>query len=287
MARVLDWIMNFKSFLECYPSWVKALVALWLILTPGILLAFLLANGCPPEAVAVGSTVDSPPPQVLRDGPRLTVVFTNIEVNGVSAQGEWQRIDLPVQDKKGKEMTVSIGVLSDPYRWVLNSTSDIQIGGEKDLPVEEVLAGLPEGETRPIIAVGTASHENAIDHPQIEEARAGERADRLVSICREKYPDADIYSINLGYFLPEASNSAATSSSERRVILLVIQSWEEGANFSEGVFAALEKASRDQRFVFDASKYSRFTPDAFKLTERSPWLRTPKSVGATTRAKES
>ena len=165
-------------------------------------------------------------------------------------------------------MTVSIGVLSDPFRWQLKSAEFVEIGVDTWLSADKVLASLPEGETRPIIAVGTASHENAREHPQVETARAEVRADKLVSICENKYPTADLYSINLGYFRPSASIGTALSSSERRLILLVIEEWEESADFGAGVFEALKQASIDQRFSFDARNYSNFMEGRFRLTER-------------------
>lgn len=266
MAKILEWFSSASSFLDCYPAWVKALLALWLLLTTGLLLALLLGRNCPPPPLPEQEQPPSSPE--IHGGPTTSRVFGPIIVIGVSCQGEWQRAVVPVQDKQGKRMTVAIGVLSDPFRWVLNSTERVEIGPTASLPVEDVLASLPEGETRPIIAVGTASHENAKEWPQVETARADVRADRLVSICQKKYQEADIYSVSLGYFRASGNSEDIVSSSERRLILLVIESWEKGADFGAGVFEALKQASMDRRFSFDARNYSNFNEGHFRLVER-------------------
>jgi hypothetical protein len=171
------------------------------------------------------------------------------------------------KDKNGKDLKVAVGVLWDPYRWVLNSTERVGISKSNSTPIAEILRGLPQGETRPIIAVGTASHENADDRPEVEEARAEVRADTLVDLCQRQYPNADIYSLNLGFFRKKGADSDS-SATERRVILLVIESWEAGADLTSGVRDALIKAAAEQRFSFDASNYSNFPPERFRVVER-------------------
>ena len=275
MSKLLEMLSGLSTFLASYPTWVKILLSLWSIFTAVIFLALIFAR--PSSIVMAGERVE-PPGKPLKpdsDGeappkpaptPAPTIIFSPTIIVDLHPPVKWKQVDVPAQDKDGKRLTVSVGVLWDPYRWALNSAEQIGIGEGETIPIEAVIKGLPRGETRPIIAVGIASHENADDQPDVEVARAEVRADRLVHLCSTHYPNANIHSLNLGFY--QGRREFGGSSTERRVILLVVTSHDPGADLSSGVKDALLKASVDARFSFDARKYSNFAKDTFTVKER-------------------
>ncbi len=129
-----------------------------------------------------------------------------------------------------------------------------------------MIEGLDANESRPIIAVGTASRENAKEHLDLEEIRSKARMETLVNICENhfKVNSPRIYGLNLGAFNPDKAPSQF-SASERRVILLVIIKGADSADLNSGIKNALVKAGQDQSFVFDARNYSIFNSDRFEV----------------------
>jgi len=183
---------------------------------------------------------------------------------------DWVTETVKSVDRFGKEIVVEIGVLWDPYRWVRGSTKYVSIDdfGENRSSVEDVIRNFQNDEKRPIIVVGTASHENEEENPEREISRAQERADALVAVCGEHFINRPhIYSLNLGAFRTERRFSVF-SASERRVILLVIKKGEDSLDLTSGVKNALIKAKAEQGFIFDARDYSLFDTDRFKVVPR-------------------
>ncbi|MBP6824587.1 MAG: hypothetical protein KA368_23785, partial [Acidobacteria bacterium] len=182
----------------------------------------------------------------------------------------WKAYRVKAQDNKGIGIEVVIGVLWDPYRWTLGSISQVSVD-EKDsirYEVGELLMMLDPNESRPVIAVGTASRENAKEHLSLEEARAEARMKTLTNVCIDhfKVKNPHIYGLNLGAFNPDKS-PAQFSASERRVILLVITKGEDRADLTSGIKNALIKAGEDNSFVFDARDYSIFNSDRFEVVK--------------------
>ncbi len=182
----------------------------------------------------------------------------------------WVTETVKSTDRFGKEIEVEIGILWDPYRWVKGSTEDVSIDDAEKVKfsIGDVIRNFQNSENRPIIAVGTASHENAVENPEQETNRAQARADRLVTLCGEHFINLPhIYSLNLGAFKTDRSYSVF-SASERRVILLVIKKGEDSLDLTSGVKNALIKAKVEQGFIFDARDYSLFDTTRFQVVQR-------------------
>jgi hypothetical protein len=242
-----------------------------------ICLVALLAMGrdpCAGKALIAGVAANSPEDKMIIGDPKSpTVIFSStISING--ARIEWMHDIVLAKDKDDNEIAievgtlrkVEIGMLWKPYKWVIGSTSRVGIDEKEQLNIEAAISSSPTAETRPIIAVGMASSENSVNDPGREEARAGDRADRLVSLCQKRYPEADIHSLNLGFFRGNGSTSISRAS-ERRVVLMVVTGWEEGADLSSGVRNALLLMAEDKRFSFDARNYSNFAAEKFSLQQ--------------------
>jgi hypothetical protein len=173
-------------------------------------------------------------------------------------------------DRFGKEMVVEIGVLWDPYRWVKGSTEQVSIDDSEKVKfsVGDVIRNFQNTEKRPIIVVGTASHENSVENPELEIGRSQKRADTLVNLCGEHFINhPHLYSLNLGAFRTDRKYSVF-SASERRVILLVIKKGEDSLDLTSGVKNALIRAKVEQGFIFDARDYSLFETDRFQVMPR-------------------
>jgi hypothetical protein len=271
VGKVLELISGVSDFVAPYPSWVKVLLALWGVLSLSIVFALVFTR---PSAIGIGEQRIEPPKpakpeRVPPPKPEPPMIFVTTIIKESTVPVRWQLVDIPdAEDKFGKKLAVSIGVLWDPYRWVFGSGEFVGIGEHDHLPIDKVIEGLPGGETRPIIAVGTASHENSKDRPEVEAARALIRADKLVALCQKKYPAAPIWSLSLGYF--RGKGSASSSATERRVILLVVTDHEPGADFPSGIRDALLKAAVEKNFSFDARDYSNFSEKQFQVARRSP-----------------
>lgn len=209
-----------------------------------------------------------------------TSIFAPVLVMADGARAEWGSCVVAAEDKNDKKIEVALGFLRGvragmpwtPLEWALGSTTHVGIDGSASLRIEDVIASSPEAETRPIIVVGTASHENAASHPGQEEARAGSRADKLESLCMQRHADADLYNLNLGFFREARSNVCAptSSGSERRVVLMVVTQQEEGIDLTSGTRNALLKAAEEAECNFDARSYSNFDESRYRLGKSCP-----------------
>lgn len=240
------------------------------ILGGGLACSVVIVNrGCNDHSVhnpPVG-TADTPSFQPIEEGGPVDIFPPTAIPAGNADSFEWKQGNVIVQDENGKAFGIQVGVLWDPYRWVLGSSSKVGIDDAESLLIEQVIQRSPTGGNRPIIVVGTASHENSDDDPEKERERAGARADRLNALCQSHYPDADIYSLNLGFYRA-SSASSSSSATERRVILLVVTCADEGADFNSGVRNALIEASELDDFSFDVRDYSNFDQTKFRVHER-------------------
>jgi hypothetical protein len=223
-------------------------------------------------------------PWTLGDTPRAsesrTPVFAPAVVLDDGTRVEWSSCVIAAADKNNRKIEVALGFLQgarggapwDPFDWALGSATHVAIEGGRPISIEEAVTSAPEGETRPIIVVGTASHENAARDPRHEDARAEERAGRLANLVPQRYPGADLYSLNLGYFQQGGSEkemcAPASSASERRVVWMVLTQQEQGADLTSGVRNALLEAAEVPACGFDARSYSNFEVSRFRLSKR-------------------
>jgi hypothetical protein len=127
----------------------------------------------------------------------------------------WVTETVKSTDRFGKEIEVVVGVLWDPYRWVKGSAEQVSIDDAEKarFSVGDVIKNFQNTEKRPIIVVGTASHENAVENPEPEIGRAQARADTLVTLCGEHFINRPhIYSLNLGAFRTDRRYSVFSAS---------------------------------------------------------------------------
>jgi hypothetical protein len=211
-------------------------------------------------------------PWTLGDTPRAsdghTAVFAPVAVLDDGTRVEWSSCVVAAEDRNNRKIEVALGFLRgarggtswDAFDWALGSTTHVGIDGVQPVRIEDAIVSSPEGETRPIIVLGTASHENSSHHPRHEEARAEARADRLANLLPQRHPGADVYTLNLGFFRERGGEicAPASSASERRVVLMVVTQQEDGLDLSSGVRNALAEAAQVQQCGFDARSYSNF-----------------------------
>jgi hypothetical protein len=226
-----------------------------------------------PDAVRSSRQIDFPP----GGSDSRTAIFAPVLVMDDGTRAEWGSCVVSAEDKNNKRIEVALGFLRgvrpgmpwNPLEWALGSTTHVGIDGSSSLRIEDVIASSPEAETRPIIVVGTASHENSASNPGQEEARAGRRADHLANLCTQRHSDADLYRLNLGFFRETRNDvcapTATSSGSERRVVLMVVTQQEEGIDLTSGVRNALLEAAEVPECNFDARSYSNFDESRFRL----------------------
>ena len=129
--------------------------------------------------------------------------------------------------------------------------------------------GLAADESRPVIVVGMASHENAVEHYEQEVARAEDRADKLVAVSTSHFRRRPhIYSLNLGAY-QGVSGGSDLSVAERRMGLLVINEGEQSPDFQWQVREALLKAWNEHKLSSDPRDYSLFAETKFEVRRRS------------------
>jgi hypothetical protein len=199
-----------------------------------------------------------------------TNIFITVVVPGLMAPVQWNVYVVHTNDDSGNALDFEVGVLWDRYRWLIGSAEYVGIDEREKEYVQKVITSTPNDETRPIIVVGTASHENASEHLEDEVFRASTRADKLVDICQKHFVNKpQIYSVNLGAF-KHTDASTVESALERRVILLVITKRENNADLNSGVRNGLIKLHNEYLLEFDPTGYSNFTPAKFHVKPRTP-----------------
>ena len=232
-----------------------------------------------PDGVRSARQVDFPP----GGSESRTAIFAPVLVMGDGMRAEWGSCVVTAEDKNNKKIEVALGFLRGvragmpwtPLEWALGSATHVGIDGSASLRVEDVIASSPEAETRPIIVVGTASHENSSRNPGQEEARAGSRADHLANLCRQRHADSDLYNLNLGFFREGRNDvcspmASGSSGSERRVVMMVVTQQEAGVDLTSGVRNALLEAAEVAECNFDARRYSNFDESRFRLWQSCP-----------------
>ena len=172
-----------------------------------------------------------------------------------------------------RQIDISIGVLWDPYRWLIGSATLVGIDERESELIENIIKRFQNTETRPIIAVGLASHENS-ENPGQEEFRANARADKLVALCQSHFiAKPEIYKLNLGVH-KNTGLTSVESATERRVILLVITKRENDTDLDSGVRNALIEAKNNWELEFDPNAYSNFSPEKFHVGVKTPIINT-------------
>lgn len=203
------------------------------------------------------------PPTPAPDGPNVFPPRDSVTPGGPD---DWDVDTIPAIDANGHAIQFLVGTLNDNYRWLMGSTEYVGIRGRDTIPVEDVVAKLPVDFALPLIVVGMASHENALEHPPEENFRAQERADVLAQLAEDHFiRRPTIYKVNLGAFTARV-NSSATSAVERRVALLQVTCMDPGADMTSGMRNALIEAQRRHDTSIDGGMYSNFSPNQFSVS---------------------
>jgi len=265
LRRVIDRLLN--KLTEIFGDTAAKFVAY--IFAAGIA---ALAALIPLSQVAPISPVPEPPP--IPADPPSPISSTFIEIRVIEGSPDtnifiWISTPISVVDNSGNRLDVTVGVLWDPYRWIVGSASLVGIDEDQSQPIENVFQQFRDTETRPIIAVGMASHENS-ENPGQEEFRADARADRLVALCQEHFASRpEIYKLNLGVH-KKTTRTPIESAKERRVVLLVITRRENNADLDSGIRNALIEVSKNKTLDFDPTQYSNFVQGRFHVQRKTP-----------------
>lgn len=183
--------------------------------------------------------------------------------NDVPGNSNWDSTAVRVQFEDGKKFEVELRVLSEAYRWELGSTRLIELGDQKKLTLGELFTSFnvdPRFLRCGLIAMGGASHEINPDSKTYqegeatEEARSEERASVMGLALGKQFPGTPVYKFSLGRYQGTDASTPTASSSERRVIVMVITYIDKGVDLTEGVRRALAK----QDWSFKPKRYSCF-----------------------------
>lgn len=184
----------------------------------------------------------------------------------------WQvSAPVPVQDQQQRHATMQVIVLTGgDYHWKFRETDTDKIEGEGGQIIAMAerlqrpgLRAMLRGAEK-VIVLGAASREGADTDSVREEQRARQRAENLArDIAENVVTDAEIYCLNLGYYLAVnyAPNHSIPSDDQRRVVLLTINHATPGLDLHDALRTRLEQGVAG--FPFRLSDYS-----TYDLTQR-------------------
>ena len=168
--------------------------------------------------------------------------------------GTWERTPpLKATDSQGRTSDFRLYVLDERFSWVFGSSKGLETTDQGPTRFRDIF-------TRPlflqefcsadsVIGIGAASHEGAIEsNRQLADRRASTIASELASVgalC-ETNAAPPIYALNLGKHRNQsgctsASNCGASTSPQRRLVIVAAESAEEGANIEEAMRDVLER----------------------------------------------
>ncbi|HYE85317.1 MAG TPA: hypothetical protein VEA16_03100 [Vicinamibacterales bacterium] len=170
-----------------------------------------------------------------------------------------------VKDDEGLKTTFRIMLFSDEFRWRINSFDQLEHPAKRPQFTPGMKAVL--NTAKEIITVGASSEEIPLGMPfpegrAREEKRAARRAERIAVWVREALDEPiPIRKLNVGHHAP---TGAGDTSDQRRVIIILVLSHEEGANIDQALRRAMAGESvRAPIFEALVSKYSLGNLDAF------------------------
>jgi hypothetical protein len=190
----------------------------------------------------------------------------------------WDTTTSTIEDDSGNELTVSIGVLHGDMRWLLGSTTHVGIHDGDSIRFEQVISSLAPTAELPVILVGMASHENAVDDPAEENRRAQIRSDAMANYAATHFTrHPEIRKLNLGAY-EGADSSSVNSATERYVVVLEIRCLDENTDIISGIRNALLDSHERGKLPFDPMAYTNFTSERFAVPlsrSGNPTLRVP------------
>jgi len=224
-----------------------AIALSWCTLTPFTLSLF-------PWSVQLLTVNYSPTPKPT---PKPTPTATPQTTPAIVAPKEAEHFEVVKgHDIDGKGITFIISLLSDEYRWVIGSTSELEPPHTNLVFSEEMKQNI--NAAREVICVGASSEDirpGATEEQgrQEEEERAERRAETIAIWVRQVISRGGIRvrKLNVGHHVREGGQATgvADTSHQRRVIIILVLDEDEGANMDQALRDALEK-ERDKHPIY-------------------------------------
>jgi hypothetical protein len=150
-------------------------------------------------------------------------------------------------------------------RWLLGSTTHVGIHDGDSILIQRVISSLAPSAELPVILVGMASHENAMDNPDEENRRAQIRTDAMADYASSHFTRRpEIRKLNLGAYRG-ADSSTVNSATERYVVVVEVTCRNEGADITSGIRNALIDSRQRGDLPFDPEAYTNFASEGFMV----------------------
>lgn len=173
-------------------------------------------------------------------------------------------------DALGRRASFRILLFTDEFRWRINSHDELDATPERPNFTPEMKAVLNSAEE--IIAIGASSEElpaglTAAEGRIAEERRAARRAERIALWVREVVSKPILVrKLNVGHHTPTPGGrgSAADTSDQRRVVIVLVLEREDGVNMDQALRVAMARESLNAP-IFEAllTRYSLSSGQAF------------------------
>lgn len=144
------------------------------------------------------------------------------------------------KDDEGRKASFRIMLFSDEFRWRINSFDQLERAGRRPQFTPEMKAVLNSAVE--IITVGASSEEIPggvafAEGRAKEEQRAARRAEKIAVWVREAINrPIQVRKLNVGHHTPTGSSDTST---QRRVIIILVLDQEEGANIDQALRTAM------------------------------------------------
>lgn len=158
-------------------------------------------------------------------------------------------------DIEGNSATFMISLLSDEYRWVIGSTSELEQPHTNLVFSEEMKQNI--NNALEVICVGASSEDirpGATEEQgrREEEQRAERRAETIAIWVRQAIMhNVRVRKLNVGHHVREGGRGTGgvDTSHQRRVIIILVLEEDEGVNMDQALRDALEK-ERDKHPIY-------------------------------------
>ena len=169
-------------------------------------------------------------------------------------------------DQSGRLASFRILLLSDEFRWRLNSYEEVERESEQPLFTPEMKKVLAKAEE--VICVGASSEEIPAGYSPTEgrareERRAARRADQIASWVRNALTrPVPVRKLNIGHHAP--TSGAQNTSDQRRVVIILVLDHDKDTNVDEALREAMLRESR-RAPIFETllTKYSLSSGEEF------------------------
>jgi hypothetical protein len=150
-----------------------------------------------------------------------------------------------VTDLSGRFASFRILLLSDEFRWRLNSAEEVEQTSAGPIFTPEMKAIL--NKAKEIVCVGASSEElppglSTGEGRAREERRAARRADQIAAWVRDALSTRVLVrKLNVGHHV--LTGRSDDTSDQRRIVVILVLERDAGANIDEALRAAMERES--------------------------------------------